>query len=177
MEIGTKIKALRLQCGLTQEELASRTELTKGFISQLENDLTSPSISTLVDLLSVLGCDLEKFFSADKEEQIVFSPDDFFEKEADGNKVTWLVPNSQKNNMEPILQEIAPHATLTEDMPHEGEEFGYILKGQGILHIGKRTEKIKQGDSFYFTAGRVHFIENNTDNPLILIWVASPPNF
>ena len=59
MELGIKIKSLRLQCGFTQEELADRCELTKGYISQLENDLTSPSIATLVDLLNVLGTDLK----------------------------------------------------------------------------------------------------------------------
>ena len=47
MTIGNKIKNLRNLCQLTQEELADRCELTKGYISQLENDLTSPSISTL----------------------------------------------------------------------------------------------------------------------------------
>ncbi|HAX40854.1 MAG TPA: Cro/Cl family transcriptional regulator, partial [Clostridiales bacterium] len=52
MEIGVKIKQLRQQRGLTQEELAARTELTKGFISQLERDLTSPSIATLMDILA-----------------------------------------------------------------------------------------------------------------------------
>ena len=62
MEIGVKIKQLRLQRGLTQEELASRTELTKGFISQLERDLTSPSIATLMDILEALGTDVASFF-------------------------------------------------------------------------------------------------------------------
>ena len=51
MEIGLKIKELRLKKQLTQEELADRCELTKGYISQLENDLTSPSIATLKDIL------------------------------------------------------------------------------------------------------------------------------
>ena len=55
MVIGEKIKNLRLSCELTQEELADRCELTKGYISQLENDLTSPSIATLIDILSALG--------------------------------------------------------------------------------------------------------------------------
>ena len=44
MEIGKKIRELRMRKGLTQEELADRSELSKGFISQLENDVTSPSI-------------------------------------------------------------------------------------------------------------------------------------
>ena len=63
MEIGAKIKKLRLQRGLTQEELADRCELSKGFISLLERDLTSPSIATLTDILECLGTDLTAFFS------------------------------------------------------------------------------------------------------------------
>ncbi len=63
MEIGEKVKQLRVQYGLTQEELASRCELSKGFISMLENDLTSPSLSTMQDLLEVFGLTLSDFFS------------------------------------------------------------------------------------------------------------------
>lgn len=62
MEIGKKIRELRMRKGLTQEELANRSELSKGFISQLENDVTSPSIATLVDVLTCLGTDLKTFF-------------------------------------------------------------------------------------------------------------------
>ena len=63
MEIGVKIRALRLKNNLTQEELADRCELTKGFISQLENDLANPSIDTLNDILIVLGTNMGDFFS------------------------------------------------------------------------------------------------------------------
>ena len=80
MDLGVKLKRLRLQCGLTQEELADRCELTKGYISQLENNLTSPSIATLMDILAVLGSDLKSFFNEEVDEQIVFQEQDFFEK-------------------------------------------------------------------------------------------------
>ena len=58
MRIGEKIKRLRLQRGLTQEEVADRCELSKGFISLLERDLTSPSVATLTDVLDCHGTDL-----------------------------------------------------------------------------------------------------------------------
>src|SRR5690554_7764950 len=103
MDIGAKIKELRLQRGLTQEELAARCELTKGYISQLENDIASPSIATLMDILNILGITLHDFFTEDKEEKIVFTKKDFFESENGGGKNIWLIPNSQKNQMEPIL--------------------------------------------------------------------------
>lgn len=58
--------------GLTQEELADRSELSKGFISQLENDVTSPSIATLVDVLTCLGTDLKRF-GEEQDNQVVFA--------------------------------------------------------------------------------------------------------
>ena len=69
MDIGDRIRRLRLQRGLTQEELADRCELSKGFISLLERDLTSPSIATLVDILESLGTDLKTFFSESGDEK------------------------------------------------------------------------------------------------------------
>ena len=101
MEIGVKIRELRLKNQLTQEELADRCDLTKGYISQLENDANSPSISTLKDILDCLGCSLTDFF-ADEREAVVFTEDDTFEKESDGCFIRWLVPSSLKNAMEPI---------------------------------------------------------------------------
>ena len=80
MEIGSKIKELRVIKGLTQEELADRAELSKGFISQLERDLTSPSIATLADILQCLGVSVAEFFAEDSDEQIVFGGEDYFEK-------------------------------------------------------------------------------------------------
>lgn len=86
MTIGNKIKNLRNLCQLTQEELADRCELTKGYISQLENDLTSPSISTLTDILAALGTNLHEFFKEEEEPQIVFTKEDYFEKTSDDVK-------------------------------------------------------------------------------------------
>ncbi len=63
MNIGNKIKELRIEKNLTQEELANRAELSKGFISQLERNLTSPSIATLIDILQCLGTTITEFFA------------------------------------------------------------------------------------------------------------------
>ena len=112
MELGIKIKRLRLRNNLTQEELADRCELTKGYISQLENELTSPSIATLEDILNALGTTPAEFFSDEKDEKIVFTDADFIEKLADGHKIEWLVPNAQKNEMEPVLVELLSGAAL-----------------------------------------------------------------
>ena len=179
MKIGNKIKALRIQKNLTQEELADRCELSKGFISQLERDLPSPSIATLIDILQCLGTDLREFFNDTVEEQIAFHETDYFEKidEELKNKVEWIIPNAQKNMMEPIRLTLSPGGSTYPDNPHEGEEFGYVLSGSIRLILGKRTIKVKKGESFYFTANTTHYIKASEKSGAVLIWVSTPPSF
>lgn len=177
MTFGSKIKQRRILMQLTQEELADRSEVTKGYISQIENDLTSPSISTLTDILSALGTDLKEFFSDDEDTQIVFRKEDYMEKDTDGQKMIWLVPNAQKNEMEPILFEIQPNTKTIPDMPHEGQEFGYILEGEIVITWGNRKYNCKKGETFYYTTSKSHTIENKTNKIAKIIWVSSPPNF
>ena len=177
MNIGSKIRDLRVQKSLTQEELANRTELSKSFISQLERDLTSPSIATLQDILQSLGTNLADFFNETCEEQVVFSKDDYFEK-ADPelkNKIEWIIPNAQKNMMEPILMTLEAGGSCFPDNPHEGEEFGYILSGSLTLHLGAHSYRVKKGESFYFTPDKKHYI--STKSGATLIWVSTPPSF
>ena len=178
MEIGVKIKQLRLQRGLTQEELAARTELTKGFISQLERDLTSPSIATLMDILAALGTDVAGFFRESQEEPVVYSADDMFVKEEnDGYTIRWLVTNAQKNALEPILVTIPAGVSGAEDDPHEGEEFGYVLSGNVTLVVGDNKYRVKKGGSFYFRPTRVHYLVNNSRSDASVLWVSTPPSF
>ncbi len=177
MNIGAKIKTLRMMSGLTQGELADRCELTKGFISQLENNNNEPSISTLQDILMALGTNLKDFFSEEEEEQVVFTKNDYFSTDNDTHMITWLVPNSQKNEMEPIFVELKPGCVLTKDMPHEGQEFGYVLKGKIIVVIANKAYKVKTGETFYYNTNKVHYIKNASNETARIIWVSCPPNF
>lgn len=178
MDIGNRIKELRVMNGLTQEELADRSELSKGFISQLENDLTSPSISTLEDILQCLGMTISEFFARESEApQTVFGEDDYFEKvdEEQGTTTNWIIPNAQKNIMEPIRLKINAGGATYPDNPHEGEEFGYVLKGEIILVIGNERYKAKAGESFYYTPDRKHYIISKKGAEIL--WISTPPSF
>lgn len=179
MSIGNKIKELRTKKGLTQEELADRSELSKGFISQVENDLTSPSIATLMDILQCLGTSLKEFFQDADDRQIVFTKEDFFEKtDAElHSKIEWIIPNAQKNRMEPIRVTLEPGGSTYPDLPHEGEEFGYVLSGAITIVVGNRTVKAARGDAFYFTPDSEHYIRANGKNGAVFLWVSTPPNF
>ena len=163
---------------LTQEELADRTELSKSFISQVERDLTSPSIATLVDILQALGTDLREFFNDEKDTQVVFNDSDYFEKIDDlGNKTEWIIPNAQKNMMEPLRVTLKPGGSTYQYSPHEGELFGYVLSGSVTIHLGQQQYKARRGESFYFKGGVRHYIEASGKAGAVFIWVCAPPNF
>ena len=179
MSIGAKIKDLRIKNGLTQEDLADRSELSKGFISQLERDLTSPSIATLTDILQCLGSDLCTFFQEEQEEQIVFNETDYFEKVDSElhNKTEWIIPNAQKNMMEPIRLTLDPGGTTYPDNPHDGEEFGYILSGSISIYLGNKRYRARKGETFYFKANTTHYIQASAKTGATLLWISTPPSF
>ena len=179
MKIGNKIRRLRLQRGLTQEELANRGELSKSFISLLERDLPSPSLDPLPDLLETLGSDLPTFFR-EQDEKLVFGAEDIFVKEdPEGLKglIKWLIPSAQKNQMEPILVELGPGGETDEDDPHEGEEFGYVLSGAIRIVVGDRAERVRRDESFYYRPTAPHKLVNAGKGACRVLWVSTPPSF
>ena len=162
VEIGRKIKQLRIQKGLTLEELASRSELTKGFLSQLERELTSPSIATLNDIVEALGSSLAEFFK--EEEQEIYA-------------INWIVPNTQKNAMEPILIELPQGGDSFVMDPHSGEEFGYVLEGAIILMVGEEKHIVHKGETFYLSGKSRHYLKNEKKTTAKVLWVSTPPLF
>lgn len=177
-QIGCKIKDLRNRNGLTQQELADRTELTKGFISQLERGQVSPSVVTLLDLIECLGSTPSEFFKEGAEEQVVFKEQDYFEKVDEGiGSRQWLVPPAQKFQMEPLLVVIEPHQSLEEDKPHTGEEFGYVISGRLNVCLGNKVYRVKAGESFYYRTTKRHQIANPGNRPAKFLWISTPPEF
>lgn len=177
-DIGRRLKDLRKQNGLTQQELADRAELTKGFISQLERGQVTPSLVTLMDLIEILGTTPGDFFKDTGSMQVVFREKDYCEKvDDDGNVTEWLVPAAQGNQMEPLHVALNAHAALALDEPHSGEEFGYVLSGRISLYRGDSRFDVKAGESFYYKADCPHRIVNPGNRTARFIWVSTPPSF
>lgn len=177
MDIGKKLKELRLQNDLTLNDLASRCELTKGFLSQVEHNLTMPSIATLADILEALGTNLSEFFHEEEEKQIVFQTQDFFVDEKEDYQIEWVIPNAQKNQMEPILLTLHPHKKSHELLAHQGEEFGYIVKGSVTLVRGNKKFKLKAQETFYLDGSKSHYLYNHTNSDVKVLWITTPPMF
>ena len=91
------------------------------------------------------------------------------------NTIEWIVPNAQKNRMEPIRLTLEPGGRTMPDDPHEGEEFGYVIRGRITVHIGKDEFAADAGDSFDLYPEKEHYITSQTGAEII--WVSAPPSF
>jgi len=179
MKIGERIRNLRQLSNLTQEELAERAGLTKGFISQVERDLTSISLDSLIQILEALDEDISEFFrDSTGEEKIVYREDDrvAIEKEKI-QRFELLVPGSTNRRLEPILLTLRKGQVTPKERPHEGEEFGYVLRGRVTLRFGKEVLKLKTGECFYLSAEKEHWLQNTSSKEAIILWISSPPSF
>ena len=166
---------LRLTSDLTQAELADRAGLTKGFISQLENDQTSIQIDSLADMLEALGVTLVEFFS-DEVSKVVFASTERVSIDGKGvNKFELLVPGSTNNLMDPIMLCLKPGEKMDEQEPHPGEPFGYVLKGTATLRLGEKSHAVARGHCFYFEADRTHQLLNDSNGTVQILWVTTPP--
>ena len=179
MDIGKRLKTLRLKNNLTLEELASRTELSKGFLSQLERNRTSPSIQTLEDIASVLGVSLEDFFKEKKEEKVTYSRKEFFVDEREGRTITYLVPDVSRHSMEALELVLEPGAVSQEIKTHEGEEFGYVVSGKIILENETEKERyvVRKGETFFLEGSFKHRLVNAHSGVSKVIWISSPSVF
>jgi transcriptional regulator with XRE-family HTH domain len=178
MKIGERIRSLRQLSALTQEELAERAGLTKGFISQVERDRTSISLDSLVQILDALGENISDFFADSEEKDIVYRKEDRVEIEKkDISSFELLVPGSTNKKMEAVMVLLKPGEGTEIEEAHEGDEMGFILGGRIEIQLGMKTYKAKKGECFYFAAEKDHALTNIGSRDAIVLWITSPPYF
>ena len=163
---------------LTQEELAARANLTKGFISQVERDLTSISLDSLVQILEAMDENISDFFRETSQEKMVYREKDRVPIEKERiQRFELLVPGSTNRRLEPVLLTLKEGQATPNEKPHEGEEFGFVLQGRVSLRFGKEITKLKKGECFYFWAEKEHWLENTSSRNVVILWITSPPYF
>ncbi len=174
--IGHRIKKLRIQKGLTQEELGERTDLSKGYISQVERDLASPSMETFFDILEVLGCEPKDFFDKKSSEQkILYTKEEqtVYEETDDFYKLKWLVPESNEKEMESLILTLSSNSKYKTFAPSESETLCYILSGKCMLTFGEKEYIAEEEETFYFNATDEHTLSNPFDGECKVLIVAT----
>ena len=175
MEIGKKIKNLRNIKKLTQEELAERTDLSKGYISQIESQYASPSMETFLNILEVLGTNPSDFFKEPKSEKVLYkkATQITYDEYDKGYILNWPVSQSNEFDMEPLILTLRANASYKNFGPSESDTFIYCLKGEVVLMLGNQNYYATTGDALYFKAKQIHRLENRTADELQVMIVVT----
>ncbi len=183
LDLGGKVKSLRLKRGLTQTELAKKIDVTASYISQLERNLISPSIDSLMLLSSELQIDPGYFLSANSPDshQLICrrnqrQPVALVGVKGDTVECQSLVTTTDNRRMQPTLITIEPKSGPSEHLfSHKGDEFILILKGELELTIDGENYILREGDSVYLDSTVPTTWRNSTEMQVQAIWVLSPP--
>ncbi|MEL6999268.1 MAG: cupin domain-containing protein [Pseudomonadota bacterium] len=177
--LGGDLRALRKARGMTLTELALKVGRSVGWLSQIERNLTEPSIDDLRKLAGALDQPISLFFGApdapaDERGHIVRSDARRSLGTTDEGLVEQLLSPDLGGSFEIVRSVFAPGAELSEAVTRPTEEAGYIVSGALDLSIGDRTYHLTEGDSFRFK-GEPYRWHNPSDKPCIAIWVIAPP--
>lgn len=178
MEIGFRVRHHRQQQKLSLRQLAESSGLSISFLSQLERDLTRPSISSLKQIADALGLKVADLLADVAENgKIVLRRAD--RPVWDLSHVRYeLLATAKGRSMEPQLVTFEPGADSGDHpVTHEGEEFGLILRGRAQCWIGEELLELEEGDCIYFEASTPHRMRNAGDDICVWLHVVSPPSF
>lgn len=175
MEIGYKLKNLRKIKNLTQEELAERTDLSKGYISQIESQNASPSMETFLNILEVLGTSASDFFKETEQQKVIYKKEEqiIYDEYDRGYILNWLVTKSNEFEMEPLLLTLKPGASYKTFNPSESDTFVYCLQGQVTLQLGNDCYHANKEDVFYLKANDDHRLFNEGKQEVKILIVAT----
>jgi transcriptional regulator with XRE-family HTH domain len=162
MPLGRKIRDLRLRRGLTVQKLADASGLSKGFISQVENDRTSPSLATLRDLAAALRTSVAYLVVEDDPTlHVVRAGERPRMQTGSATSRAEILSAQPKRNLELLMLELPPGpAADGERHSHHGEECLLCVEGRVRLVLGDQELVLETGDSCHFDGRVPHSIES-----------------
>ena len=181
VNLGLRIKELRIKRGLSQAELASLVGVTPSTVSQVEANIIYPSLPALLKMAEVLSVDITSLFqqALELEKRIIFPSAESVsvgfpglpKGSLDGRLLT---PPDFQSKMEPYIIEIEPNRDLPAHFfIHKGEEMGYVLSGKLRMSLNKATYTVRTGDVIYLTSEMPNQWKNPGPNIARLLWIKS----
>lgn len=170
------MRSLRRERGLTIEQLAAATGLTKGFISQLERDRTAPSLSSIARICDALGTRLSHIFEQEPAPALVRRGERPSAEGRPGSH-SHLLSSRDETRFQAIESEIAPGAGAGDELsPLPGEmEFVYVLAGALELRVGDDTHVLEAGDALTYPLAKPHTWRNaSATDAARVLWVSVP---
>ncbi len=177
-EVGVGLRRLRRERRLSLEELAARTNLSIGFLSQIERGLSSPTLRALAGVADALGVGLADLFpdsdvATGKAATIVRAAGrSELQLWRSGIRKQLLTPHSDASRLNLFLVEMEPGASTGDELyTHRGEEAGLVMTGVMQLSVENEHWTLQEGDSFRFLSSRPHRFANARDGVTRVLWV------
>lgn len=181
IQISNKIKENRKQKNITVQELANKANVSKGLISQIENNRTVPSLPVLMSIVQSLNLDFNDFFkdiSPKKKtpQKVIFkSPKDYqtFEREyAKGFSYhRMFTRNIQSGPVDFVLLELKKGARRNRMIQTESFEYNYMIKGKVEYHIEDKSYIFSEGESLFFDSRLGHKLANISNSDALMLVV------
>jgi transcriptional regulator with XRE-family HTH domain len=175
LEVGRRIKQKRLDKRLTLQELADKSGVSKGLVSQIENGRTIPSLPVMLGIIQSLEIEVSEFFqglSLLEPTILVNRRKDYtpFEKEdAKGFMYSrMMMRNLPASTIDFALLELTPDSHR-EEVTTDAYEFIYVIKGQTEYRVNGQTLILEEGDSLFFDGRLLHVPKNKTDESCLLL--------
>lgn len=166
MDIGSKIRAIRNRKKITIAQMCEGTGLSKGFISNVENNNTSPSISTLQTIAGFLDVPLPYLLLEKKEHMQVVKKAERTYSNFNNLKIEHI---SSKGGLRMMSVEFPPDACIGEAHSHEGKECHLVLEGKVMAEQGEDSFVLEEGDSFSWNASVPHTVRNIGDGKAVVL--------
>jgi len=190
LNIGQRLKAVRVAHQLSQRELARKSGVTNGMISQIEGNSTSPSVSSLKRILDAIPMSMSEFFGGepDNAEQVFFRAEELRELNPNAmiaknsGDVSSLslrqVGNNPNAAIQMLYERYAPGSHTGADLyTHNGQEVGIVISGTIEVTVGEQTAVLGPGDAYSFESRIPHRFHNNSDDECIVVSACTPPSF
>jgi len=162
LEVGDRIRMLRINQKRTLQEVADNCGLSKSMISKIENNKTVPSVATLVKIAQTLGTNISSLLEHDGwAKAIVTTRTEAEEKLVPTEKGYSIFPYASEfheKKMQPFLFVAKKGEVIPHQLSHEGEEFIFIIEGTMKMQVAETEYVLKKGDSLYFNSLQKHGI-------------------
>lgn len=161
MNIGPRIRKIRLQRHLTLEDIAGQCGFTRSLLSKIENNKTTPPVATLTKIASALKTSVASLLDDAKTESCSLTrssdinPNDLI-KTRTGYSFYPFAGHRSEKLMQPYLFIAKKGQVKRDPLSHAGEEFIYVLTGEMEYRVGSITYSLKTGDSLYFDSAEEH---------------------
>lgn len=178
MELGAKIRKLRKEQAINIEQFAQKAGLSIGLISQIERDITMPSVTSLWKIASALNVHINYFFDEYEDKIPIIRKCERKKLILPNSNLTYELLSPLNKKMELLLIKIEPGMCSSDELiSHEGEECGYMIQGSMKIKWGSREYILNEGDSIYYNSTIPHRFINLSDVRAISIWTMTPPSF